>query len=268
MPVIFIPTSAGAANADGLTFLQLYDDLLDIELGTTDQTQLFLTTLRKNAVNEAMKAFVRLTKCTKRYGEISITDGLQEYDLESNLTDYLRRMGPPSVKIVAGSTTRYLQGEFDLPRRDVEQLDSDEPGWRAATPGTPHCWYLKDDGGGVIVGLHPAPDVAASETWTLLVPYLATPAVMVDDADYPFVINGDALRRLNPFHKALVHHAAGALEPLRKNYSAYDRQMKIFTGYVANYLGDRSEDQSNQIQLVRSYYGETNPRVLDPRRYP
>lgn len=250
-----------------MTFSDLYSTRLNIELGSEDVV-LFTTVLRKQAVNDAQAAFVRLTGCTKRYANISISDGTQEYDLEA-VTDYIRQLGSPSIKIAeSGVTDTYIQGHEAFPRRDPEWLDQTEPGWRSASAGTPHCWYIREDGGSTYIGLHAKPDVGSGETWTLITPYLADPAAMTATTDVPFTFSSSPILRLYPYHQALVHYAAAVLEPLRKNYSGYDRQMKLFSGYVANYVAQHTEDALTQITLRRDYYGESMAPVQDPRRWP
>lgn len=251
-----------------MTFLQLWDDALDIELATDDTTQLFTTARRKKAINDAVEAFVRMTDCFRRIGSIPIVDETGTYDLEATLTDFIRLYGEPSVKIVDGSTTRWIQGK-DLPRRDVEELDVEEPGWRAADAGTPASWYLEQDGGQTLLGLHPAPDFDG-DTATIRVPYVAKPADMTQVADEPFTLSANVLIQLRPYHQGLVHYAAAMLEPLRKNYSGAQRQMVLFNGYVAMYLEDERSNGPDQIGLARNYFGESIRTALpvDPRRWP
>lgn len=253
-----------------MTFQQLWDDQLDIELASSDQSQLFTAARRKKAVNDAQDAFVRLTRCTPRYGTIPIVDETGEYGLVASLSDYLKLSGAPSIKIVdASSNVRYIQGKDDFPRRDPEWLDAVEPGWRAADPGTPIAWYLRDDSAVTYLGAYPAPDVATGETWTWIVPYVAQPTTMVNNDDEPFTINS-VVAQLDEYHQALVHFAAAQLEPLRKNYSAVTRQQQIFAGYVAEYLQAERMDGNDQIRVQRNYLGESmrGARSLDPRRFP
>ena len=253
-----------------MTFVDLYDTNLDIELGS-GQTQLFTVALRKSAVNAAMRDFVRKTGCTKKYDEIPLVDETQEYDVYDTLTDYIRLAGAPSVKWTdADSNIRYIQGAKDFPRRSKEELDRLEPGWRDADPGTPSAWYLTDDTGELVVGLYPAPEVGAGETWVLIVPYVANPTTMVGDATEPFTVGGTVMDRLEPYHQALVHFAAAQLEPLRKNYTGVQYQMQLYTGYVAEYLRQDRQDGQDQITLLRDYYaeGQRSARAKDHTRYP
>lgn len=252
-----------------MTFVQLYSTRLNIELGS-DQTTLFTTVLRKQAINDAMDAWVRVTGCTKRYGSISISDGVGEYDLEASFTDYIRLAGDPSIKIVNGSDTRWIQGLDAFPKRDPEELDRLEPNWRAAPAGTPAFWYIREDGGSTYLGGSPAPDITAPEVWTWSVPYVASPTALSADADVPFTISSGVIARLTTYHQALAHYGAAVLEPLRKNYAGAQRQMGLFAGFVAQYETRKVKDGSDQVTFARNYYEDATsaPRAVDQRRYP
>jgi hypothetical protein len=252
------------------TFLTLYDDLLDIELASADLTQLFTTARRKQAVNDGMQTFVRQTGCTKTYGEISIVDGVGEYNVYAFLTDWIRRMGPPSIRIQHGATARYLQGPFDFPRHDPEELDRISPGWRSVSAATPASWYLREETGQLLLGATPAPSITVGDVWDWIVPYLAKPSVLSAASSEPFTVGGAVLLRLEPYHQALVHYAAGLLEPLRKNYAAAQRQMSLYNGFVEEYRVQEQKDGPDQITLLRDYYGEQQrgTRAQDPRSWP
>lgn len=199
--------------------------------------------------------------------------GTAEYDLLANFTNYISlfdREEPSIKRVTSTGIVTYIQGE-DLARRTPHMLDVGSVGWRADPKGTPNAWYLRDDTGKSYVGLDPPPDPAGfSETWTLLVPYLASSADMALDGDAPFTIGGSSFTRLIPYHQALVHYAAGLLEPLRKNYSGAQRQMGLYAGYVAQYETKKRKDGPNQITMRRSYFrGATRPlRPVDPHRFP
>jgi hypothetical protein len=243
-----------------VTFLDLYDTQLDIELGTGD-VNLFTVALRKAAINAAQDDFARKTGCTVRYGEIAIVDGTAEYSLNTGIValDYMRLAEgkAPSIKIVHADYTRYIQGKDDFPRRTPETLDRLETGWRAADAGTPSCWYLKEDGGSDLIGMHPAPDVTSGQTWTWIVPYVANPADMTAGSDVPFTFATVPTKRLIAYHQGLVHFAAAQLEPLRKNYSGVQRQLQLYSGYVAQFLQDRKKGEPDEIIMARNYFGES-----------
>ncbi len=261
------PITAGATEG---TFADLYGQQLNIELSSSS-TQLFTLAARKRAINDGMDAFVRLTDCTPRYGNIAVVADTAEYDLETNFADYIRIVGNPSIKrVTTGGAITYIQGLDDFPRRSAEWLDSEMPGWRGTDSGTPMCWYIRDDGGSTYLGLYPPPD-PGTETWTILVPYLAQPTAMSADSDYPFTINSNVVNRLTTYRQALVHYGAAVLEPLRKNYTAAQREMALFTGYVAQYLTQHQQAAGDQIRLIKDYYrdaGRQSDRRMDPRRWP
>ena len=260
-----------------MTFVELYGEALSIELGTADTTQLFTTARRKAAISRAEDAFVRMTDCSKRYASLAITTLTQEVSLTA-VTDYIRLLGDPSIKIVNDDTTIndiYLQG-VDFTRREPEELDRTEPGWRGVDAGTPTSWYLRTDGGILYLGAHPTPEVPDDETWTWRVPYLAAPDPMAADADIPFSIKPSATRlpmlELYKYHQALAHYAAASLEPLRKNYAAYTRQMQLYAGYVAEWLQSKRAGGPEQVRLERNYYKSTvsaiSPYSHDWQRWP
>jgi hypothetical protein len=253
-----------------MQFSDLYDTQLDIELSSDDQTELFTTAKRKKAVNDAVENFVKTTKCTKDNGTIAIVDGTQEYNIESSFTNFIELLAPPVIRIAhTTNPTRWIQGD-DLVRRTPEWLDREEPGWRAVDPGTPQFWYIDEDGAEYNLGMHPPPDVGTGETWSWYIVYLAQPTAMSADTDKPFTVSGSSAIRLQYYHQALVHYAAGLLEVDRKNYNGYERQMRIYAGFVAQYLSKQREAGPSQISTLRNYLRESSrpARPLDPRRYP
>lgn len=255
-----------------MIFSDLYGTQLDIELGSADRTQLFTTARRKKAVNDAMHNFERTTSCTPVYGSIVVVDGTAEYDLLSNFPAYvsLDDRQEPYIKRVVGSSTTYIQGD-SFQRRTPHWLDRDSPGWRADPKGTPSSWYIRNDSGKTWLGVDPPPNPAAnSETWTLYVPYLASSTDMSADSDVPFTVAASPFLVLVPYHQALVHYAAGILEPLRKGYSAAKRQMDLYAGFIAQFETKKRRDGPNTITFRRSYMRDaTRPnRPVDPHRFP
>lgn len=254
-----------------MTFLDLYGEALDLQLASTDRTQLFTIVRRKKAVNDAVEAFIRETGATKRYGAISIVDGTGEYDLEAEIPDYIRLAEPPSIRIVTPTSTpgidsiRYIQGRDQFPQATPDRLDWENPGWQGQDPGIPSCWYLKTDGGAKYLGCWLKPDVGLSETWTWRVPYVARPADMTGEAEIPFTFSSNVMATLEDYHQGLVHYAAALLEPARKNYDGVKYQMGLFASYVNRYKGLTADEQPGQVQLVRNYFRSRNV-ADDPRR--
>ncbi len=254
-----------------MQFSDLYGTQLDIELGSADRTQLFTTVRRKKAINDAMHNFERMTSCTPVFGSIAIVDNTAEYDLLSNFQNFISlqdRREPTIRRVTSGGAVSYIQGD-GFERRTPTWLDRDAPGWLADPKGTPNSWYIRDDSGTTYIGVDPAPSVG-TETWTLKVPYLSSSTDMSADADLPFTVAAKSFAVLTPYHQALVHYAAGLLEPLRKNYSGAQRQMGLYAGYIAQYETKKRKDGPNTITLKRNYLRDaTRPlRPVDPRRFP
>lgn len=255
-----------------MQFSDLYGIQLDIELGSSDRSQLFSLAKRKKAVNDAMHNWERVTGCTTVFGCIPIVSTVGEYDLFVSFASYvsLADNASPSVKRVDPSNNiTWIQGD-DLPRRDPVWLDVSEPGWRADPAGTPNSWYLRNDAGTTFVGLDPPPLVPSGWVYSICVPYLASSTDMVADADLPFTVNGKAFARLVPYHQGLVHYAAGLLEPLRKNYTGAKRQMDLYAGYIAQYATKERKDGPDQVVFSRNYLREATRtrRPVDPHRFP
>lgn len=250
------------------TFVELYGDLLDTELGSADRTELFTTVRRKAAINAGQAEFARLTGCLPVRGTIAVVDATAEYGLEAAFTSF-RELAQDPVELLTndGTTDTWFTGD-DFVRRDIVWLDQHEPGWRTASAGTPMAYYVREGSGEVYLGLYPAPDIPGGETWTLYVTYQAQPTDMSLDADVPYTLSSNAKVSLAPWHIALVHFAASRLEKLRRNYAIEDRQRQLFASYVADYLSRKGRRPGGQrVSLARNYYrmGAADP---DPYSYP
>lgn len=240
------------------TFLQLYSTELTTQLGSSDTTQRFTTTLRKYYVNEGQRYFNERTGCFVRRGQVALSDGTGEYDLESTgvitAGDYLRpaKVGASIKQVDASAAVTYIEGD-DLAYTTEEELNQTEPGWRSVSAGTPTKWYVRQDGGSLYVGLHPAPDVPSGATWTLFVPYVAVPADMSGDSDEPYSISSNPVTTLRPYHKGIAHYAAAQLENLRKNVDGFRRQMELCAAVIAMYVADQAPPRGTRIRLAQDY---------------
>jgi len=254
-----------------MTFLELYGDRLDRELGSADRTHLFTTARRQAAIQDAQRDWVRQTECLVRESTVSLVDEVGEYDLERACPDFwfLTGRGPALEQEDAAGTVTVLVGE-DLPQRTVAWLDREDPGWRQADPGTPTAWYLRPDGGRTWLGLTPMPDIGTTDLWTLRVPYVAEPADLVADSDEPFTVHENSPTRLRAWHQALVHRAAASLELLRRDRAAHDWQLQRYATYVTDYLQRTRARGGSTISFARDYRGEVRGTVdgvvSDPRR--
>lgn len=251
------------------TFLDLFGNDLDAELGSDDRVTLFTTARRKAAINKAQLEFVRATDCLTREFDIPLSDNDQELDLLVEITnsDFLwpAKAGFRIEKVDAAGTKTHIAGR-DFPQRAEQWLDNYEPGWRTAPKGTPLTFYIREDGGQYLLGLYPPVKVATGEIVTLVAPYVAKPADLVADTNEPFTVLGSAKKHLAPWHPALVHFAASLLERLRKNYTVSDYQLTRFNGYIADYLQKQRPRGGNFVSYARSYRGESRgARLIDWR---
>ena len=264
-----------------MTFLELYDTLMDAELGTEDLTQTFTTARRKAAVNEGQRVFNEHTDCFIKRATVTLVDEQQEVELEATLTDFLwpAKTGA-SIKVVDDDgDARYIEGE-GLRLVEESTLNAIDPNWRAAEPGEPAYLYFRSDSGSHYVGLHPAPSFADNDaTWTLLLPYVAQPADMTDSTHEPYG-NATPLIRLRPYHRAILHYAAGQLEKLRKNWDGFARHMLIVGldprtmtptggGYIGKYFSDAKPQGGSTIRLATNYRrSDVQWRPPNPTRWP
>lgn len=249
-----------------MQFSQLYGVELDRELGSASLV-LFTAVRRKAAINAAQLEWTERTDCLPRQMSVPLIDATQEYDLDSRISDFagLSEQGI-SIKIVSGTTTRYLEGD-DLRLTTVARLDQEQPGWRAVSAGTPTHLYLRRDGGAVKLGCHPMPAITAGDVWTALVGSEAIPDDLVDDADEPFTVQGNPIRSLRPYHRALVHFAAYDLEKLRKDTARGAIQLQLFESYVVRYTGKQKPKGGQSVRMARNYR-QRSDRRLDPRVTP
>jgi len=262
---LFFPFSATSTDAVG--FLDLYGEALHRELGTDDSTRLFTTARRKAAVNEGFNQFADLTECLIRQSTISSSHGVREYNLLSTTNipgrDFSRlgKQRPEYHLASSGSTisVSYLSGD-SFQRRDPDWLNQYEPGWRTSTAGTPCYWYERLDGGQRLLGLTPPPTIGSSESGRIVLPYVATAPVMVDDNDAPWTFTSGSAqgtrRDLYPFLEGPVHYAASQLEKLRLNYEAVDRHMQAFLAWVERYRSSVKPKGGQTIKSARNYFAE------------
>lgn len=255
------------------TFLDLYGNALDIELGSADRTSLFTTARRKAAINAAQQEFVKRTGCLTDDGEIPLVDETQEYDPGDTLTNF-GDLSPQgwSIRITpATGSIRYLEGD-DLRLTTIQRLDVEEPNWKAESAGTPRAIFFRRQGGALGVGLHPAPSITAGDTWDLLLKYVAIPADMVADTDAPFRLVANVLQvpSLKFWHRALPFYAAYELEKLRKDTERSLVALKMFDAQVEDYTFRMKPKPGQQVRMAvnyRSRSSRSNGR-MDPRVWP
>lgn len=264
------------------TFSDLYGEKLTRELGSADTSALFTTARRKAAINEAQLQFVKDTECFVKWVAVPLADSTQEYDLDATSViaadDYLwiAQEGAEHQFTDADGNIRYTRGEDDFPRKDLSTMQNEGIDWKNTSieSRTPTSWYIRQDGGSEFFGLVPIPLIGVGESALVNLPYVAVPPDMTDDTHQPFsvVLGTSPLRKLRPWHQALVHYAAALLEPLRKNYQGEQRQRQLYAGWVADYLQKQRPKGGQLVTLSRTYYrdarsGRMASARLDPRRY-
>lgn len=248
-----------------MNFGHLWSSAVTQELGTSDSTKLFTDARRQQAVNNGFLAFVDLTECAQRQSTIASSHGVREYNLMSTVNvpggDFLRlsKQAPEYQFEDSNGAVQYVTGD-DFPRRDVNWLNTYEPGWRTSTGGTPSAYYLRPDGGAHYFGFNTPPNLGSSELGRVLLPYLARPAVMTASTDVPFTFGGAARTDLEPYHQGAAHYAAYELEKLRVNEAAAQTQWQLFMGYVERYLRSNRPRGGQQVRTGRSYFSEARAR--------
>ena len=240
-------------------FSCLCTTLLDHELGTSDSVTLFTTARRQAAVKAAEAEFADLTECLTRESTVAITGGTAEYDLNSTAVlngDFSRLSGRGLAYAYtdASSNTTWISGE-DLPRRDISWLNQYRPGWRSSTGVFyPESYYLKDEGGRMLLGFYPPPSTGSSASAKVVVPYVAQPGSSTNSTYIPFTIGANTHVDLTPYHQGLVHYAAYQLEKLRKNTEAEQGQLQKFVGYVTRFVQNRRQKGGTTLRFGRSYF--------------
>lgn len=263
------------------SFSKLTNDWLNQELHT-DDTVLFTTARRNQAVNDGMDEFLDYTECVIRVSSVTVSCNVTLYDcLDSTVfgsSDFLR-LSARQVEYHftdSNGTLTQLSGD-SFQRRDIEWLNKYESGWRqSTTPQTPTYYYVKEDDGLYQIGLWPPPDVGSSETARLVVPYIPQLPAMTSTGEEPFTLSSRVRVDLRPFHRALTHYAAYLLEKLRGDDQASDRQYAHFLNYVEKYTNHSRPKGENFVTMAKSYlraaarkrpdWGRLSGR--DPYRWP
>lgn len=264
------------------TFELLTGNWLDQELGTADSTVLFTSTRRAQAVNDGYAEFCEQTECLIEVSTVACSCNVATYNLLSSAilegsTNFIR-LAPRGVEYhftdSNGNLTQ-LAGD-DFPRRDIEVMNREDPGWRQSTAlGIPTGYYIDDADGKVLIGLDIPPDLGSSETGVIVVPFITRPTPMTSSGDIPFTVSTNVRYDLTPFHKAPVHYAAAMLEKLRVDTDASDRQMALFMSYVQRYREKFKNKGENFVRLARNYLKDASKSsrtgsgvngAWDPRR--
>lgn len=258
-------------------FELLTGPLLDQELRSADSTTLFTSTRRAQAVNDGYAEFCDLTECLIRVSTVACSCNVSTYNLLSSAslgsTDFVR-LAPRGLEYHllsshGGSSARLTQlAGDDFPRRDIEWLNTYEPGWRqSTTPSTPTGYYVDEANGKYEIGLDRRPNIRSSEVGKLIVPYIARPAPMTSTGDVPFTVGSNVRVDLIPFHQALVHYAAHQLEKLRGDEQASDRQYAKFLAYIQRFTEKARKRGGAFVRQAKNYLKDARRVGVAPRGY-
>lgn len=249
-----------------MDFVTLYGTELDRELGSADRTSLFTTARRKAAINAAQLEFVKRTECLSLETTVPLVDDTQEVDIEASVTDFgwIAKQGI-SIQITSGTTTRYIEGD-DLTVTSIERLNTEQPGWRAVSAGTPTHVFIRRNGGTLNLGLHPKPSITAGDTWDAIVPYVLVPDDLVNDADVPFTVAANPILSLRPWHRALSYYGAFDLEKFRKDTGRSASALQLFEAEIEKYTAVNKPKGERRVRFVRDYRRTAQHGLCYPRR--
>lgn len=260
-----------------MIFKDLYKTELSIAMNNPDTSVLFTSTRRQVAIRQAEEEFCDLTECLTRVSTVACSCNVSEYALNTSTggsTDFVRlaKQGVEYHHVSSGGRTRTVSGD-QFPRRDIEWMNRFEPNWRESTTPVemPESYYVRADGGSLLIGLTDPPDIGSSETGKLLVPYLTQPSVMTSSSAEPFTVSGTARTDLRVYHKALPHYAAYKLLPLIGDMQGSQDQLQKFLGYVQRYTQSARPRGGTHVTVARSYFRESRrigaepDRSIDPR---
>lgn len=244
-------------------FEYLYGPALNLELNSSDSNNLYTSTRRQQAINDAAREFADLTECFVRQSSITVSCNTAEYMLLSSgvltgSTDYTRlsKQGQEYRVRSSGSTwtwVTWISGD-DFPQKPIEWRNRNDAGWRqSTTPQTPSGYYLRPEGGNLYIGLNVPPKVGSSQLAELLVPYVARPAPMTSSGDIPYTVNSTTRHDLTVYHQALPHYAAYKLLPLIGDDQGSNTQLQKFMGYVTRFLQNLRPKGGTQVQLGHNY---------------
>jgi len=245
-----------------VNFERLYKPELTRELNNSDTSVLFTSTRRQDAIRQAEDEFIDLTECLIRQSTVSCSCSVTEYALLTSTggsTGFVRlaKQGVEYHLRSSGGTLRTVSGD-QFPRRDIHWLNSHRPNWRESTNPVefPSEYYVRGDGGSLLIGLTDPPDIGSSETGTLLVPYVSRSTAMTSTGDEPFAGRAD----LRMYHKALPHYAAYQLLPLIGDMQGANDQLQKFMGYVQRYLQDQRPKGGTHVTAARNYFRDARRR--------
>lgn len=244
-----------------MTFERLYSEELNLALNSADSNTLYTTARRKSAINAAQEEFADLTECYIRQSSVVCSCNVSEYAILSSgvlvgSTDYVRlsAQGVEYHRTDSNGALTQLAGE-DFPERPIQWRNRQDAGWRTSTAvtETPSGYYLRANGGSLVLGLAEPPDIGSSESGVLVVPYVAKPVEMTSTGDEPYSFGGSVRTDLRPYHRALPHYAAYTLLTIEGDNAGAQAQLQLFLGYVARYHQAKRPKGGQRVQYAKNY---------------
>jgi hypothetical protein len=246
-----------------MNFETLTKSELSLALNNSDTSVLYTGARRQVAIRQAEEEFIDLTECLVSQSTVACSCSVSEYALNTSTggsTDFVRiaKQGVEYHHVSSAGVLRTVSGD-QFPRRDIDWLNRNEPNWRESTTPVefPDSYYLRPDGGQLLIGVTQPPDVGSSETAKLLVPYVTRQAVMTSSAAEPFTVGSTPRTDLRWYHKALPKYAAYKLLPLIGDQQGAQAALQEFLGYVQRYLQDQRPKGGTHVQMGRNYYRES-----------
>jgi len=155
----------------------------------------------------------------------------------------------------------------DFVERPIQWRNAHDPHWRESTTPVqiPSGYYIRADGGNLMIGLSEPPDIGSSEAAEIRVPYIARPVPMGSSSAEPYTFNSSVRTDLRIYHQALVHFAAYRLLPLSGGFQEAQGQLALFQSYVQRYLGAQRPRGGQTVRLARNYFAEARGRADEDR---
>jgi hypothetical protein len=178
-------------------------------------------------LNEGVKDIAAYTICLKTNKQFNAVADTSEYNLSSQLGDYLA-VDKPGLWWYNTSQWRPVYP------KTLKWLDENKPNWRDSSSGSPLYYSIDAD----ILTITPAPSAAATSGFWLY--YGKKPTAMTAEEHYPFSGSTTELTHLSMFDMAIILYTKNKIEPMLSkdmdanlSYQEYlrEREEKMFLLY-------------------------------------
>jgi hypothetical protein len=152
-------------------------------------------------LNMGVNDIAAITRCLKANKKFNVTADDGEYDLVTELGDFL---APDSPGLWWNNGDKWVQ----LKPRTLKWLDENRPNWRDLESGTPQDYSID----GNILTIVPAPDTSLTDGFWLY--YGAKPPQMTEEGHYPFSGSNTEYPDLTIFDLAICYFARMMISPI------------------------------------------------------